>query len=145
MSEQFELYIPENTQVHVQFGSGPGLTVSSFPAAPAGARPEQSRRHKLRLAAAAALLFGGGYVVHGFTASPVVASFPAMAATDLPLPPAGARPWPPGLTAPRAPAGRYFDPGPPPLQRPPLASAAPTAPLQQAPTPGAPRSSFGLD
>ena len=137
MNAPLQLSIPESAQVHIHFGPLPGFAGPTI--APAGAGLEQPRRHKLRLAAAAALLFGGGYFAHGFTAPPVVASLPALAATDLPLPPAGARPWPSGLTAPRAPAGG------PPLPRPPLASAAPTTPLRQAPTPGAPRSSFGLD
>ena len=146
MNAPLQLSIPESAQVHIHCGPLPGFAGPTV--APAGAGPEQPRRHKLRLAAAAALLFGGGYFAHGFTAPPVVASLPALAATDLPLPPAGAQQWPPALPAPRAPAGRYFDPGPPPLLRPPLASAAPTAPSRQAPTPGAavaPRSPFGLD
>lgn len=91
MNAPMQLSIPENAQIHIHFGSAPGLAGACF----ADAAPVSPPRHTLRLAVAAVLLFGGGYFARGITAQ--------SAGTDIPRPPVAMRlPLIPGSLPPGA-------------------------------------------
>ena len=139
MNAPMQLSIPENAQIHIHFGSAPGLAGACFP--DADAAPVSPPRHTLRLAVAAVLLFGGGYFARGITAQ--------SAGTEIPRPPVAMRlPLPPGSlppgalpTVPQTPSSLPALGGSTP--RSPTAFAPPAGPTASL-TPGG-RSPFGLD
>ena len=143
MNAPMQLSIPENAQIHIHFGSAPGLASACF----ADAATVSPPRHTLRLAVAAVLLFGGGYFARGITAQ--------SAGTDIPRPPVAMRlPLIPGSLPPGAlpifpqtpsslPALGGATPRSPTAFAPPAGPTGPPAPTASV-TPGG-RSPFGLD
>lgn len=97
MSSPLQLTVPDGAQIHIHLGAPVQPAALPPPASPTSPVPaEGSKRHPLRLAVAALLLFGAGYGLRSVSAPPAIAqdrlaTLPALPSpSGLPDPPAGA-------------------------------------------------------